>query len=268
MNLVDYLSNSFNGAEIHLIGEEVGVRMHQRWGHRQLIEEVLAVLKKGAPLPDCSKLLEDFLYLAHVVDEAGNLQEDVITVIDPEALRKSTEICYGFPSDLDSKCSSCLLYNSCAGDLTLNLPDCYGISFGQSEDCSDCLVKDNCSNTKDYQPGNRGAKYELFFFREVPVLTNLLNSLAFFKKLFRGWPENVIVNKPNRLENISVRGAEVKNQINVFRDTIGLSIEKVIPVTDDVPKPVIFEGERRPLIDLDNTVFRKRRYLDTEENIV
>lgn len=257
MNLVDYVVTQFTSEELHEVAKTIGVRLFERWGNRQLVEELLARLSKGIP-DTFNSLIDNFLYVAHVTDRNGNIQEEDSTEVEVSE-EELTQIsnCFGYASDLDSKCSSCLMYASCASDLMLNLPDCYGLNYQEGE-CGKCLVKNTCLVGFNVKSGRITKGWdELYFFKEIPILTNLLEFLSLFRGIYRAWPKKVIIKKPNRLSNISIRGAELGFKSNIFRDCI---VFEAVKPGSDLPerKPLIFDNERRPLLDHENLIFRKR----------
>lgn len=145
--------------------------------------------------------------------------------------------CYGYFAEC-----KCLLHQECGEKLIDNLPDCYGVLFSDNE-CRDCMVKETCQ-TKGKELDFEAD--EIFLFRDVPMITNLLMALAYFKSLYYKMPEKIIIHPFNRSLNIK-RITRIQNRHKRYLPIDCFMMSGTNGIRPTQRQPVIFDKERIPI---------------------
>lgn len=148
--------------------------------------------------------------------------------------------CYGYFAECE-----CLLHQECGENLIDNLPDCYGVLFSDNPECRSCMLNETCptkGKELDFEAD------EVFLFREVPMITNLLMALAYFKSLYYKMPEKIVVHPFNRSLNIKIiTRIPNKNKRYLPIDCFLMSGTKVPKPTERCP--IVFNQERNPVCE-------------------
>ena len=156
MNTVDQVARQFTSGELVQVAECIGLSPTSRWGSKKLTESVLAyVSTSGVPKLAAGKehagLVEEFLYVAGLVDKSGTVQEvtkeqkqELVQFMEEKGIKVLPD-CYGYWDTLDPACKKCKLGAYCAEERLSNLPPCFGLLFDAVDlECKKCFEAPQC----------------------------------------------------------------------------------------------------------------------------
>lgn len=229
MTFTDQALNLFSQAELTQLSKTVEIHKDISRLDKRLQIDIIrsAILTKHL---ESTPLLEHFKEVMKI-----GVKEEVFEL-------DSFEIphCYGFFAECQ-----CLLHKECGEKLSDNLPDCYGVLYDEIE-CQSCMVKETCQ-TKGKELDFEAD--EIFLFRPVNMMTNLLMALAYFKSLYYKMPERIITHPFNRSFNLKkITRIQNKHKRYLPIDCFLMSGTKGEKPTQR--QPIIFNQERIPVYEI------------------
>lgn len=175
------LMQEFEKLELVAVAEELELVVQDGQSTLSIIEAIRKSLREeGIPAEeDCSDLLDDFLFVAGYIDEAGNIVDedpeggelgnvvDSARIVSEDKLVVHTEMgdgvverethfivdgkevpkpqCYGFAEERDPACKRCRVMEYCKKERLASRPACFGKLFSATdENCADCLEAASC----------------------------------------------------------------------------------------------------------------------------
>lgn len=175
-SVVRDIQREFTKSEIIEIADELDLDFSSTIQTKTIVAEIMGDMQEhGVPhADDCSDLMFEFLIVAGITDEDGNLLEQ--EPIEDEGGETESEVevvsldelpvgedelpdCYTYADPKDPACKRCKVQRWCMQERIANRPDCFGRLFAKNnDDCHICLEAVYCqeaskNNILEIDPG-------------------------------------------------------------------------------------------------------------------